>query len=65
MAWKASCGHRTGENKKDNDEIKKIRSKLRAPVIMSCDSEIDQINKYALLYSKFIVNLSFSLGLLV
>ena len=34
MAWKASWAHRTGENeKKDNDKIKKSRSKRRAPVI--------------------------------
>ena len=34
MAWKASWAHRTGENeeKKDNDKIKKNRSKRRAPV---------------------------------
>ena len=34
MAWKASWAHRTGENgKKDNDKIKKSRSKRRAPVV--------------------------------
>ena len=35
MAWKASWAHRTGENegKKDNDKIKKNRSKCRAPVL--------------------------------
>ena len=32
---------------------------------MNGDSEIDQINKYVRLYSKYIVNLSLSLGLLV
>ena len=33
LAWKASWAHRTGENeKKDNDKIKKSRSKRRAPV---------------------------------
>ena len=36
MAWKARWGHRTGENekKKDNDKIKKSRSKRRAPVVL-------------------------------
>ena len=34
MAWKASWAQRTGENeKKDNDKIKKSRSKRRAPVV--------------------------------
>ena len=34
MAWKASWAHRTGENEeKNNDKIKKSRSKRRAPVI--------------------------------
>ena len=34
LAWKASWAHRIGENgKKDNDKIKKRRSKRRAPVI--------------------------------
>ena len=34
LAWKASWAHRTGETeKKDNDKIKKSRSKRRAPVV--------------------------------
>ena len=42
MTWKASWAHRTGENekKKDNDKIKKSRSKRRAPVVRAAISNI-------------------------
>ena len=33
MAWKASWAHRTAENGKKDDKIKKSRSKRRAPVV--------------------------------
>ena len=43
MAWKASWAHRTGENEnKDNDKIKKSRSKRRAPVVYH---PVDKINQ--------------------
>ena len=42
MSWKASWAHRTGENGKKDDKIKKSRSKRRAPVVTGADSKSDQ-----------------------
>ena len=38
MAWKASCAHRTGENEKNNIEIKKLVQTSSACVLSKSES---------------------------